>query len=414
MRRKIITKNIYVVGGYVRDHLLGTIAADKDFVAVGFSPDDFSDLPMVGKDFPVFLTECGDEIALARTERSNGKGYNAFDVKTENVTLEQDLSRRDLTINAMAVSAQGYEGMKPYDVIDPFNGLADIESKTLRHVSDAFKEDPVRVLRIARLRAKLPGFWRIAAKTKALIYSMRGYLTSLTQERVWKEVDRALECNPRIFFETLFELGVLDVIFPNIYQLTTLKEGSPYHMEPSLFVHTMEMLEEASKTGDKTLMLAALYHDIAKPHCYRTYGNGAGHDSWKLVAPLIDIVMPKKYEKALRVLIGNHIRIVKFFDMRPGKQVDLLCSYRRDSELFKLQLKLLALDDVHRESLENKKLSDAFYGYLVACFRKVQNYSPEKWINEQEKKPSGEAIAQEVKRSLIERVRGITKQKDKR
>lgn len=394
-------KKIYVVGGYVRDSLLGTQPADKDFVAVGYTPSDFKDLQLVGKDFPVFLNKDGDEVALARTERSTGKGYSGFQCDVENVTLEEDLNRRDLTINAMALDQETGE------VVDPFNGKEDMGKRTLRHVSDAFKEDPVRVLRIARLRAKLPGFWKIAPETKVLIYSMREDLTSLTQERVWKEVDRAMECNPHIFFNTLFELGVLSAIFPNIGQLPLLKEGSRWHMEPSVFDHTMRMLENGFKQGaPKEVLYAALFHDIAKPITYRLYGNGAGHDNPDIFLPLIDIdlPMPSKLRKKVKLLISNHLRIAAIEELKANKQVRMFDMYRGSQSLLNAQMQLLYLDDNNRDQYESDILPIKFYVKIFKAFSKMKTASITEWLAAQLKRPHPEAIKQEVlkqKKKLI-------------
>ena len=164
-----IQKNIYQVGGSVRDKLLGIDSSDIDFVAVGYSEDDFSHLQKVGKDFPVFLTKDGYELALARVERKTANGYNGFETSTKNVTLQEDLKRRDLTINSIAYD----EANDKY--IDPYGGIDDIKNKILRHTSDAFKEDPLRVLRLARFQAKFIDF-KIASTTKELVKSMKNEL----------------------------------------------------------------------------------------------------------------------------------------------------------------------------------------------------------------------------------------------
>lgn len=403
-------QNIYAVGGFVRDYILGIKSADIDYVAVGYKPEDFNHLQKVGTDFPVFLTGENDELALARTEQTTGAGYKDFSWETDKVTLEEDLSRRDLTINAMAVHETGVDGFTPsVDVIDPFNGQGDIQKRTLRHVSDAFKDDPVRVLRLARLRAKLPGFWRIAAETKVLVYSMRDQLGALTKERVWKEVYRAMDKNPHIFFETLFELGVLDVIFPEIYELTTLKEGSKWHMEASVFTHTMSMLEVAEESNFSiTTKLAALYHDIAKPHCYRTFGNGAGHEDVDLVAPRIKLAMPVSMRKDVILLVANHIKIAKLEEIKLSKQVKLLESYRRGGEkLLEKQIQLLMLDDNCRETIGDERLPQKYFSRILEKFRAIQGYSPKAWLSTLEVQPSKEHLLNKMLNDKIKLIRKI-------
>ena len=216
---------VYIVGGYVRDRLLGLEGKDHDFVVVGATPQEMLDLgfQQVGADFPVFLhPQTGDEFALARTERKVGAGYNGFEVDFDtSVTLEEDLVRRDLTINAMAREVVGFNelGHAKLDdkVIDPFGGRLDLEARTLRHVSEAFAEDPVRVLRVARFAARY-GF-NIAISTVALMIELvdAGELDALTPERVWAETEKALnESNPLAYFRTLAMCGASDVLFPEL------------------------------------------------------------------------------------------------------------------------------------------------------------------------------------------------------
>lgn len=207
---------IYLVGGAVRDKLLGVPVTEKDWVVVGATPDDMLRLGFrpVGKDFPVFLhPETHEEYALARTERKIGRGYTGFAFDAVNVTLEDDLKRRDLTINAMAETLEG-------ELIDPYHGKKDLELKILRHVSDAFAEDPVRILRVARFAARYgdKGF-QVAPKTNALMQQMvsHGEVNALVAERVWKEWERALtEVRPVEFFKVLAECNALPVLFPKL------------------------------------------------------------------------------------------------------------------------------------------------------------------------------------------------------
>jgi tRNA nucleotidyltransferase (CCA-adding enzyme) len=205
---------IYMVGGAVRDKLMGIKPKDVNFVVVGSSPEEMvtNGLKQVGADFPVFLDEIGVEYALARTERKTGPGHSGFETNHgKDVTLEEDLARRDLTINAIAEDEDG-------NIIDPFGGQADIQNKVLRHVSAAFSDDPVRVLRLARFRARF-GDWKIEPATSYLCRRMvrNGELNHLTSERVLKEMEKALgEPYPHLFFETLAEIGALQVIMPEI------------------------------------------------------------------------------------------------------------------------------------------------------------------------------------------------------
>ncbi|WP_372964519.1 multifunctional CCA tRNA nucleotidyl transferase/2'3'-cyclic phosphodiesterase/2'nucleotidase/phosphatase [Marinobacter sp.] len=217
---------IYLVGGAVRDGRLGIPIKDRDWVVVGATPEMMKELGyrQVGADFPVFLhPKTGEEYALARTERKQGRGYHGFTVySAPDVTLEEDLKRRDLTINAMAESQNG-------TLVDPFNGLADLEQKTLRHVSEAFTEDPLRILRTARFAARFyPLGFSICQETKDLMRTMirNGELEDLVPERIWQEVQRALhEQTPGVFFEVLQELGALDVLIPELTNNENFRAG---------------------------------------------------------------------------------------------------------------------------------------------------------------------------------------------
>lgn len=257
----------YMVGGAVRDMLMGMEPRDRDYVVVGGSSAQMiSDgFERVGAEFPVFLHPgTGEEYALARTERKTGSGYTGFSTEFgPDVTLEQDLARRDLTINSIAYDVSGYGGY-----IDPFNGEDDIRNRVLRHTSAAFAEDPVRVLRLARFRARLGPTWVVAPETVEMISKMakQGVLAELTAERVWKELSRALmEPYARLFFDTLLECDALHVIFPEVYRLKTALEARRWHPEGDAYEHTMLVLSQAVEFGfDLETRVAALVHDFGK------------------------------------------------------------------------------------------------------------------------------------------------------
>ncbi|EEO26788.1 polynucleotide adenylyltransferase [Helicobacter winghamensis] len=404
MENTDFTRKIYLVGGAVRDGLLKLPIKDKDYVAVGFSEEDFAHLPKVGKSFPVFLQKDGSQIALARREKKTQHGYNGFSIETQQVSLYEDLKRRDLTLNAIAFD----ETTQTY--YDPFNGKKDLENKILRHISEAFCEDPLRVLRAARLRARLGMEWKIHQSTKVLIYKMRDELCYLEKNRVYKEVESALlGQNSHLFFESLFELGVLDMIFPSIYALTTLKEGNLHHLEASVFAHTMEVLKhtDSQKNTKQCLILkfAALYHDIAKPYCYRNFGNSQGHDNLKIIAPLLDISIPNAIKKPMLLLIQNHIKIYLLPQMRLSKCVKFFDSYKKDSILLELQLDLLLADKQGR--ISQKFLDSNFLDFkktLLNTFNTLLNYSPKEWIAQNN--PTPNAIQTQV---LKEKIRILKK-----
>ncbi|MFP1909172.1 multifunctional CCA addition/repair protein [Lonsdalea quercina] len=257
---------IYLVGGAVRDGLLHQPVTERDWVVVGATPETLLTLgyQQVGKDFPVFLHPTSrEEYALARTERKSGQGYTGFICNASpDVTLEEDLLRRDLTINAIAQDEDG-------SLIDPYGGQRDIESKQLRHVSDAFGEDPLRVLRVARFAARYAhlGF-KIAPETLALMRQMvdSGELDSLTPERVWKETEKALGSNsPQVYFERLRDCGALQVLFPEIDNLFGVPAPAQWHPEIDTGVHVMMTLAIAAQLSPEIdVRFASLCHDVGK------------------------------------------------------------------------------------------------------------------------------------------------------
>ena len=262
----------YLVGGAVRDMLMGLEPKDKDYVVVGSSPSDMlaAGFSQVGADFPVFLhPETGEEYALARREKKTGTGYLGFASEFgSDVTLEEDLGRRDLTINSMALEVDPTDRFWGYKLHDPFNGEDDLDNKVLRHTSNAFQEDPVRVLRLARFRARLGSDWTVAPETVSLVSQMakKGVLNELTAERVWKELSRALmEPYARLFFDTLLECDALHVLFPEVYRLKTALEARRWHPEGDAYEHTMLVLMQSVRSYDDLEdRLAALVHDFGK------------------------------------------------------------------------------------------------------------------------------------------------------
>ena len=257
---------VYLVGGAVRDALLGYPSSENDWVVVGATPADLLDqgFQQVGKDFPVFLhPDTKDEYALARTERKRGHGYTGFAVHCDPaVTLEQDLLRRDLTINAMARSPDG-------DIIDPYGGQRDLAAKVLRHVSEAFVEDPLRVLRTARFAARYAhlGFG-VAPETLALMAEIvdQDELAHLPAERIWVEMERALgERDPQVFVQVLRDCGALARLLPELEALFGVPQTEKYHPEIDTGVHTLMALQQAALLTPATdVRFALLLHDLGK------------------------------------------------------------------------------------------------------------------------------------------------------
>ncbi len=256
---------IYLVGGYVRDELLHRPSGDKDFVVVGATQKELQNLGFkkVGKDFPVFLhPETNEEYAMARKEKKVSAGHDGFDFDfNSNITLKEDLLRRDLTINAIAKDLDSGE------LIDPYNGKSDIESKTLRHISEHFSEDPLRVLRVARFMAQL-GDFTISPETieimKAIVKS--GELESLSGERIFMELKKGLlSSKPSLFIKTLDDVGALEVLFPELEKLKGVPQKEKYHPEGDAFVHTLLVLDSSvNLSNELDIRFSCLVHDLGK------------------------------------------------------------------------------------------------------------------------------------------------------
>ena len=332
----------HLVGGAVRDMLMGVKSVDYDWVVVGSTPEEMleKDFKQVGADFPVFLhPDTGEEHALARTETKTGKGYNGFTTSfSPEVTLEDDLSRRDLTINAISMQLleetdffiEGDE--EHFAVYDLFGGQDDINAKVLRHVGPAFADDPVRVLRLARFRARFGPEWSVAQETKELVFKMgkAGVLAELTAERVWQEMSRALmEPYARLFFDTLLELNALHTIFPEIYALKSALENPQWHAEGDAFEHTMMVLDQAVMNGySLTARVCALTHDFGKgltpKHLLPSHKGHADTGVPVVEAFCLRLRVPKNIRVAAMKVCKYHMHMHLLNEMTPKKIVSLL------------------------------------------------------------------------------------------
>ncbi len=324
------TYEIYLVGGAVRDALLGLDVVDRDWVVVGATADALSKAGYapVGKDFPVFLhPKTNEEYALARTERKVAAGYKGFEIYADlTVTLEQDLSRRDLTINAIAQDNKG-------KLIDPHGGLKDISSKTLRHVSSAFSEDPVRILRVARFAARFaPLGFTVAPETMQLMQDMvvAGEANTLVSERVWQELKAALQCpKPSVFFEILRQCGALQVILPEIEALFGVPQKAEYHPEIDCGVHTLMVVDRARElSNDNAVLLAALLHDLGKAVTPTTDLPGHRMHEQRGVA-LVERVckrytVPKQERRLATLVCRDHLLMHTLAQLRPATVLKLL------------------------------------------------------------------------------------------
>ena len=321
---------IYRVGGAVRDKLLDYPSDENDWVVVGSSPEEMVELGYqpVGQDFPVFInTKSGEEYALARTERKSGHGYQGFAFHTApDVSLEDDLIRRDLTINAMAEDHDG-------SIIDPHGGQQDLANKVLRHVSDAFTEDPLRVLRVARFAARYHhlGF-SIAPETLQLMteISASGELQHLVAERVWKETDRALcERSPDIYIQVLRDCGALALLFPEVEKLFGVAQRADYHPEVDTGIHILMSLQQAARLSDSSpIRFSVLVHDLGKgitpDHVLPSH---SGHEARGL--PLVKDVcdrlkVPNEHRQLAMVVTEFHLLCHKAFELKPETILKLL------------------------------------------------------------------------------------------
>lgn len=314
---------IYLVGGAVRDSLLDIPVVDHDWVVVGATPAELLALgyQQVGKDFPVFLNpDTHEEYALARTERKSGQGYTGFTCyAAPDVTLEEDLLRRDLTINAIARSAEG-------ELIDPYGGVADLQARVLRHVSDAFGEDPLRVLRVARFTARFAhlGF-HIADETLALMRRMAhsGELAALTAERVWKETEKALQSqSPQVYFQVLRDCDALAVLFPEIDALFGVPAPAKWHPEIDTGVHTLMALAIAARlTPEVDVRFATLCHDLGKgltPKEFWPHHHGHGPAGVRLVEALCQrLRVPNPVRDLSKLVAEYHDLIHTVNKLRP-------------------------------------------------------------------------------------------------
>lgn len=333
---------IYLVGGAVRDRLLGLPVTERDWVVVGATPEALRarGFRPVGRDFPVFLhPETGEEYALARTERKTAPGHRGFVFHADPaVTLEEDLRRRDLTINAIAESPDG-------ELIDPWGGRRDIEHRVLRHVSAAFTEDPLRVLRVARFAARLrPLGFRVADETRALLaeVSASGELEQLSAERVWNETRRALASPaPRAYVEVLRECGALRVLFPEIEALFGVPQRADYHPEIDTGVHLLLALDRAVElTPEPAIRFAVLVHDLGKaltPAEVLPRHIGHEHSGLPLVEALCArLRVPTDYRRLALLVTRLHLQCHKAPELRATALLRLfrdLDIYRRPDTL---------------------------------------------------------------------------------
>ncbi len=402
----------YKVGGAVRDELLGYPWHDTDWVVTGSSPDKMlgQGFMPVGKDFPVFLhPTTKEEYALARTERKSAPGYQGFTFNTDpNISIEEDLSRRDLTINAIAQDDDGL-------LIDPFNGQLDIDNKILRHVSNAFQEDPVRVLRLARFKARYHhlGF-TIADETKALIKTMNdsSELDALVPERVWQEMRKALnEKHPEQFFYALKECHVLHTLFPLIYNLFGVPQTAKYHPEVDTGVHVMMALHKTVEHNfaANTLLetqFSVLMHDLGKaitPDDILPSHHGHEQKGLKLVKAFCQQWrIPKQTARTAELTCLYHTHIHRALELKPSTLVDVFyqCDAFRKPSQIQCLLQACLCDWQGRLNFENEAYPQKEY---VEMMLEVCQHVDKKAILDQGFK--GKEITEQIKIAQIQLVK---------
>ena len=392
---------VYLVGGAVRDEQLGLPVKERDWCVVGATPAEMkaAGYKQVGRDFPVFLhPDTGEEYALARTERKTAAGYHGFEFHTDpGVTIEDDLGRRDLTINAIAQDTGG-------NLVDPYGGIADIRNRILRHVSDAFVEDPVRVLRVARFAARFAylGFV-IAPETLALMHRITadGEIDALVPDRVWKETETALlGRDSRVYFETLRECGALEILFPEIDRLFGIPQPKQWHPEVDTGVHVMMVLDQAAKLSpDLEVRFAALVHDLGKGTTRKhSLPSHPGHErrGVKLIRRLANRLPVPNACRDLGILVSEyHTHCHRAFELRAAtilRMLEATDAFRRPRR-FEQFLLACEADARGREGLEDRPYTQV--DLLRGAFAAASEIDAAAIAVSHEGKAIGEAIRRE-------------------
>lgn len=405
-----IDMKIYLVGGAVREKLLDHPVKDRDWVVVGACPQQLLDQGYisVGKDFPVFLhPETKEEYALARTERKTAPGYHGFSFYADpTVTLEQDLARRDLTINAMAMDEDG-------EIIDPYGGRQDLENRVLRHVSPAFAEDPVRILRLARFAARYSNLgFSVAEETLELIKSMvtAGEVDALVSERVWAETEKALgEKQPQVFFEILKAGDALARVYPEIDAMFGVPQPERYHPEVDTGIHSLLVLQRAAElTEDKEVRFAALLHDLGKATTpVEELPRHIGHEERGevLVKQLCErLRCPKSYREIAMFAAKYHSNVHRSEDLKPKtllKMFNALDAIRRPGRVEKL-VNICIADARGRYGFEDVEYKSK--DYILAAHQAVLAVDTKAIASSGLK---GRAIAEEIHRQRLRAIEAV-------
>ncbi|UPG86191.1 multifunctional CCA addition/repair protein [Luteibacter aegosomatis] len=405
--------DIYLVGGAVRDQLLGRPVVDRDWVVVGATPEAMlaAGYRPVGKDFPVFLHgETKEEYALARTERKTGRGYHGFAFHADpSVTVEQDLERRDLTINAIARREDG-------TLVDPFGGARDIETRTLRHVSAAFVEDPVRLLRVARFAARYaPLGFTVADETMDLMKRMvdEGEVDHLVPERVWTETRKALaEPMPQAFVRVLRETGALRVLFPEVDALYGVPQRPEFHPEVDTGIHVELVLQAAAKLapGDALVGWCALTHDLGKALTpaevlpRHIMHEQRGIEPVRAMSARLKV--PAEYAFMAEMVCKHHLNAHMVLQLKPAtvlRMLDALGALRRPE---RLETFLLACMADKRGRLGSEEAAYPQADYLRACRAAAAGVTSKPFV---EKGLEGPAIGEAMKKAQVAAIASVVK-----
>ena len=352
--------HVFLVGGAVRDQLLGLEIKDRDFVVINSTPEYMLEkgFTQVGKDFPVFLhPKTNEEYALARTERKEGIGYNGFSCYAgQDVTLEDDLARRDLTINAIAQSEKG-------ELFDPYAGQEDLKNKLLKHISPAFSEDPLRVLRVARFAARYANLgFTIDPKTLQLMTEIAnsGELRSLTPERVWTETEKALQSDsPQVYFHILRKCNALAILFPEINDLFGVPAPKRWHPEIDTGIHTLMVVQQACLLSDSiAFRFACLVHDLGKAltpkKCWPSH-KGHGEKGLAVIKQLTKrLKIPNECRDLALLVSEHHTNIHSAFELESSAMVNIMdkCDAWRKPQRFKQMLQCCIADSKGRTGFE--------------------------------------------------------------
>jgi tRNA nucleotidyltransferase (CCA-adding enzyme) len=407
------TVKTYLVGGAVRDELLGVKAAEHDWVVIGSTPDEMLDqgFKQVGASFPVFLhPKTGEEYALARTEKKQGHGYHGFNVDFHpGVTLEEDLQRRDLTINAIARDKDG-------NLVDPYGGRQDLENKILRHVSDAFVEDPLRVLRVARFAARFARYgFQVHESTMALMQEITqsGELQHLAAERTWREIERAMTTvKPSEFVSVLRVCGALQVLLPEVNALFGVPQPEKYHPEIDTGVHLLMALDVAAdlSDGSANIVFAVLLHDLGKGiTAPQKWPSHLGHEAAGV--PLVDAVCrrlkaPNVMSDLARKVCAYHLDCHRILEARPTTVLRMLerLDVFRQPEVLPGFVSACEADYRGRKGLQDRAYPQG--EYLQRAYRAVADIRARDLDLEG---ASGPEVGERLRQSRVEIITGLAK-----